>query len=497
MPTHILVIDQSTTATRALVYDAAQEIVGEGSMEVTQHQIGPDRVEQVPEEIWATCLWACETAIRRAGITARDLAGIGIANQRSTAVIWDRSTGRAIHNAIVWSDQRTAAACAELIHAGHEPLVRGKTGLLIHPFFSALKVKWLLDHVEGARARAERGELAFGTIDSFLIWRLTGGKVHATDATNAAQTALYDISANRWDDELLHLFGVPRQILPNLKDSADDYGASDPDIFGAPVPILGVVGNQQAALIGQACFAPGMLKATYDEHCFAMLNTGNDIVRSDNRLLSTVAYRLDGKSTFALEGAVVFVGGGLQWLHDDIALIEHWGQLDSLAAASDPALPIYMVPGFIGGGADWLEAEARGAIIGLSLGTKPADLVRAALEAAGYQSHDLFNTMRRDWGSTGEIVIRADGDVTASDWNMQFLADITQMQVMRTTSSEITALGAAWLAASRAGLWSDQADSGTRRAKSREFHPRMAEQTRQEKLAGWRDATGRIAPQAR
>jgi glycerol kinase len=494
MPSHILVIDQSTTTTRALVFDAAQDIVGEGSMEVTQYHIEPDRVEQVPEEIWATCLWACETAIRRAGITAHDLAGIGIASQRSTSIIWDRSTGRAINNAIVWQDQRTAAACADLIRAGHETTVRTKTGLLIHPFFSALKVKWLLDNVAGARERASRGELAFGTIDSFLIWRLTGGRVHATDATNAAQTALFNISSNDWDNDLLALFEVPRQLLPDVKDSADDYGASETDIFGAAVPILGVVGNQQAALIGQACFAPGMLKATYDEHCFAMLNTGSDIVSSNNRLLSTIAYRLDGKPTYAIEGAVVFVGGGLQWLHDDIALIEHWGQLDSLAAESDPALPVYMVPGFIGGGADWLEAEARGAIVGLSLGTRPADLVRAALEAAGYQSHDLFNTMRQDWGSSGDIIIRADGDVTASDWNMQFLADITQMQVVRTTSSEITALGAAWLAAWRAGLWPDRAEFVTRRTKSREFYPRMAEAVRQEKLAGWRDATGRVGP---
>ncbi|UJW86974.1 FGGY family carbohydrate kinase [Devosia sp. SL43] len=494
MPTHILVIDQSTTATRALVFDPAQDIVGEGSMEVTQHQFEPDRVEQVPEEIWATCLWACETAIRRAGITARDIAGIGIANQRSTVVVWDRATGRAIHNAIVWRDQRTASACGELFHAGHEPMVRKKTGLLIHPFFSALKIKWLLDNVEGARERAERGELAFGTIDSFLIWRLTGGKVHATDATNAAQTSLFDIGTNNWDSELLDLFAVPSQILPEVKDSADDYGASEADIFGAPVPILGVVGNQQAALIGQACFAPGMLKATYDEHCFAMLNTGDDIVNSDNRLLTTIAYRLDGKPTYAIEGAVVFVGGGLQWLHDDIALIDNWGQLDGLAASSDPALPIYMVPGFIGGGADWLEVEARGAIIGLSLGTRPADLVRAALEAAGYQSHDLFKTMREDWGSTSDVIIRADGDVTASDWNMQFLADITLMPVVRTNSSEIIAMGAAWLAAWRAGLWPDQADFASRRYKSREFHPRMAEDQRQAKLAGWRDATGRVAP---
>lgn len=493
MPTHILVIDQSTTSTRALVFDALQNIVGEGHMDLTQHDPKPDHVEQVPDEIWATCLWACRIALERAGIAARDLAGIGIANQRATAIVWDRATGRAIHNAIVWRDQRTAKTCADLIRAGHDGIVRARTGLLIHPFFSALKIKWLLDNVEGARARALKGELAFGTIDSFLVWRLTGGKVHATDATNAAQTSLFDIETNQWDAELLELFDIPAQLLPEVRDSADDYGRSEAEILGASVPILGVIGNQQAGLIGQACFAPGMLKATYDEHCFAMLNTGDDIARSANRMLSTVAYRLDGKSTYALEGAVVSVGGGLQWLHDDVELLEHWDQLDRMALASDPAQPIYMVPGFIGGGSDWLEAEARGAVVGLSRRTKPHDLVRAALEAVGYQSHDLFSTMRQDWGDSGDIIIRADGNVTASDWNMQFLADITQMLVVRTASSESTALGAAWLAAWRAGLWPDQAGFGIRQLKGREFHPRMAAELRREKLQGWRDATGRLA----
>lgn len=494
MPTHILVIDQSTASSRALVFDAAQNVVGEGKMDITQHQPQLHHVEQVPEEIWATCLWACKTALRRAGITAGDLAGIAIANQRATSVVWDRATGRAIYNAIVWRDQRTAAACEDLIDAGKEGLVRARTGLLIHPYFSALKIGWLLDNVEGARDRALAGELAFGTIDSFLVWRLTGGKVHATDATNAAQTTLFNIETNCWDPDLLDLFGVPAQLLPEVKDSADDYGASEADILDAPVPILGVIGNQQAALIGHACFAPGMLKATYDEHCFAMLNTGSDIVRSGHRLLTTIAYRLRGKSTYALEGAIVSVGGSLQWLHDDLELIENWNQLDRMAAASDPTLPIYMVPAFIGGGSNWQEAEARGALFGLSRGTRPHDLVRAALEAVGYQSHDLFNTMRHDWGNGGDVIVRADGDVTASDWNMQFLADITDLVVVRTSSSDIIPTGAAWLAGQKLGLWPDQAGFAERRAKNREFHPRMAEEVRGEKLAGWRDATARVVP---
>ncbi|RYE87640.1 MAG: glycerol kinase, partial [Hyphomicrobiales bacterium] len=401
MGPYILVIDQSTTTSRAFVFGGDQQIVSTARMDVTQHHPQPDWVEQVPEEIWATCLWACKAALRQAGVEAGELAAIGIANQRSTIIMWDRATGKAIGNAIVWRDQRTAADCVALNQAGHGAMVSHRTGLLIHPYFSAAKVTWLLDHVDGLRERAEAGEVALGTVDSFLIHKLTGGRVHATDATNASQTTLFDIETNAWDPELLALFKVPATILPEVRDSADDFGASEPSILGAAVPILGVIGNQQAALIGQACFAPGMMKSTYDEHCFALLNTGSDIVRSRHRLLSTIAYRLDGKPTYAIEGAIVSVGGSLSWLHDDLELFE-WSQIERLAEASDGSKPIYLVPAFVGAGSGWQEGDARGAVFGVTAGTKRRDLVRGALEAVGYQSHDLMEAMRRDWGRNTE-----------------------------------------------------------------------------------------------
>ncbi|MEO8685506.1 MAG: glycerol kinase [Devosia sp.] len=496
MRRYILVIDQSTLLSQAMVFDTEQNIVGMGKMELTQHEPQRGWVEQVPEEIWATCLWACKTALRKAGITAAELAGIGITNQRATTVIWDRATGKAIYNAVVWRDQRTAGDCIALGSPAAKEMVICRTGLLIHPYFSASKIKWILDHVEGARERAERGELAFGTIDSFLIHRLTGGKVHATDATNASQTILFDIATNQWDAELLELFGVPAALLPEVKDSADDYGKSDAQVLGAAVPILGVVGNQQSALIGQACFAPGMLKSTFDAHCFALLNTGDDIVRSQHRLLSTIAYRLEGKSTYALEGAIVMVGGSLQWLHDDLDIIEQWDQVEKMAAASDPAQPIYLVPAFVGAGSDWRETEARGALFGVSRGARRHDLVRAALEAVGYQSHDLIETMREDWGGSGEIVIRVDGTMIASDWTMQFLADITGIVVDRPPMADSTALGAAWLAGWRAGLWPDAAGFAARRVTERRFEPGMDAELRRTKLLGWRDAVKRTRPDA-
>jgi len=494
MKSYILAIDQSTLASHAFVFDAEQNIVGMGKMELTQHYPETGWVEHVAEEIWATCLWACKTALRKAGITAADLAGIGITNQRATTIIWDRATGRAIHNAIVWRDQRTASQCIALKDAGHEPLLAKRTGLLIHPYFSASKIKWLLDHVDGARDRATRGELAVGTVDSFLVYRLTGGRVHATDSTNASQTTLFDIEANAWDPELLDLFDLPANIMPRVLDSADDFGLTDPGVLGAAVPILGVVGNQQAALIGQACFAPGMLKSTYDEHCFILLNTGSDIVRSEHRLLSTIAYRLDGISTYALEGAIVSVGGSLQWLHDDLELIAHWDQAEKMAQASDPSLPIYLVPAFVGAGSDWRETDAQGALVGVSRGTRPHDLVRAALEAVGYQSHDLIETMRQDWGHAGAIVIRADGNMVAPDWTLQFLSDMTGALVDRAPLADMTPLGAAWLAGWRAGVWPDAAGFAERRSGMRQFHPRIEPEARRSKLAGWRDAVRRTRP---
>lgn len=490
-PSHILVIHQATTSTQAHVFDAAQEIVGQARMDVTQHLPRADWLEQVPEEIWATCLWVCKAALRKAGIGANQLAGVAIASQRATTIIWDRATGKAIANAVVWRDHRTAETCSALNAAGEGDRVTERTGLLVHPYFSATKIRWLLDHVEGAEARARAGELAFGTVDSYLVYRLTGGRVHATDATNASQTTLFNIRTNAWDPDLLALFGVPVELLPDVRDSADDYGLTDPASIGAAVPIFGVVGNQQAALIGQACFSPGMLKATYDDHCFALLNTGDDIVRSRHRQLSTIAYRIEGKSTYALEGALVGTRSPLQWLHDDLDLIE-WSEVERQARAAASTQPVHIVPALVGAGADWWERQGRGAIFGLGRGVKPADLVRAALESVGYQSHDLIELMREDWGRSVDISIRVDGAMAASDWTMQFLADIMQTVVDRSPLADVTFLGAAWLAGWRAGIWPDAEGFAARRVSSRQFEPRMGAEQRAASLAGWHDAVRRV-----
>jgi glycerol kinase len=492
MGPYILVIDQATTSTQAYVFDADQQIVGHARMDVTQHLPQTDWLEQVAEEIWATCLWTCKSALRKAGIEARQLAGIGVANQRATTIIWDRQTGKTIANALVWRDHRTADVCGALNAAGKEAMVSERTGLIIHPYYSATKIGWLLDHVEGARARALAGELAFGTVDSYLINRLTGGRVHATDATNASQTTLFNIATNAWDPELLDLFNVPAALLPEVRDSADDYGLTDPATLGAAVPILGVVGNQQAALIGQACFSPGMLKSTYDEHCFTLLNTGDDIVRSTHRQLSTIAYRLNGKPTYALEGAIVAVGSSLQWLHDDLDIVE-WKQLERQAKAATATHPVHMVPALVGASAEWWEREARGALFGITRGVKRADLVRAALESVGYQSHDLIEIMRKDWGRSTGISISVDGNMAGSDWTMQFLADITQAVVDRSPLVDVTSLGAAWLAGWKAGVWPDAEAFAARRVSDRQFEPRLDADARRGKLDGWHDAVRRVA----
>jgi glycerol kinase len=491
MGPYILVIDQGTTSSRAIVFDTDQAIVGLGKMEFTQHYPEPGWVEHIPEEIWATCLWACKTALRKAGITAKDIAAIGITNQRETTVIWDRATGKAIYNAIVWQDRRTADDCAKLRKAGKEKMLARRTGLLLDPYFSGAKVKWILDNVKDARKRASKGDLAFGTIDSFLIYRLTGGKVHATDATNASRTALFNIETNQWDPELLELFDVPANILPTVKDSADDYGHSDPGVLGAAVPIHGVIGDQQASLIGQACFAPGMMKSTYGTSCFALLNTGDDLVRSKSRMLSTIAYRLDGRTTYALEGVIFIVGGAVQWLRDDLGVLEQSSQSDAMAMAADPDQPIYLVPAFNGLGAPWWDNDARGAIYGLTRATRRPELVRAALEAVGYQTRDLIDAMRKDWRGAENIVLRVDGGMVASDWTMQFIADVVEVGVDRPIDLEITARGAAWLAGWKAGVWPDAAGFASRREIGRQYWPSMPDKTRQKKLRGWRDAVQR------
>jgi glycerol kinase len=487
----ILAIDQGTTSSRAIVFDGRQQIAGMGKMEFTQHFPASGWVEHVPEEIWATSLWSTKTALRKAGLAADKVAAIGITNQRETTIIWDRATGKAIHNAIVWQDRRCAPICEKLKRAGKEKMVSRKTGLLLDPYFSGPKIKWILDHVKGARKRAERGELAFGTVDTYLIWRLTGGKVHATDATNACRTLLYNIETNDWDDELLKLLDVPRAILPEVKDCADDFGMTDPAVLGAAIPIRGVAGDQQAATIGQACFEPGMLKSTYGTGCFALLNTGADLVRSKNRLLTTIAYRLDGKTTYALEGAIFMAGASVQWLRDMLRLLKDAADAGNLARQADESQSVYLVPAFVGLGAPWWDAEARGAIFGLTRNTGAAELARAALEAVSYQTHDLITAMRKDWKGAQDTVLRVDGGMVGSDWTMQFLSDILDSPVDRPTILETTALGAAWLAGWKAGVWPDMKGFSERWALDRQFNPTMSSDARKRKLAGWRDAVQR------
>jgi glycerol kinase len=418
MSGYVLAIDQGTTSSRAIVFDDHQRIAGMGKMEFTQHFPQSGWVEHVPEEIWATSLWSVKTALRKARLAAKDIAAIGITNQRETTLIWDRATGAPIHNAIVWQDRRGTQICERLRRAGKEKLFARKTGLLIDPYFSASKVKWLLDNVKGARRRAERGELCFGTVDTYLIWRLTGGRVHATDATNACRTLLYNISTQRWDDELLALLDIPRAVLPEVKDCADDFGMTEPGILGASIPIRGVAGDQQAATIGQACFKPGMMKSTYGTGCFALLNTGEELVRSRHRLLTTIAYRLEGKTTYALEGAIFMAGASVQWLRDGLGLMERAEESDKLARDADPGQEVYLVPAFVGLGAPWWDPKARGAIFGLTRNTRRSELARAALESVSYQTADLLDAMRKDWKGVRETVLRVDGGMVASDYTM-------------------------------------------------------------------------------
>ena len=491
MTRYLLAIDQGTTSSRAIVFRHDLTVAGVAQQEFAQHYPASGWVEHDPQDLWRTTLATMRAALAQAGAQARDIAAIGIANQRETTLVWDRASGQPIHNAIVWQDRRTAEVCARLKADGAEPLVSARTGLLLDPYFSATKIAWILDQVPGARARAEAGALAFGTVDSFLLWRLTGGAVHATDATNAARTALFDIHRGEWDEELCRLMRVPLAMLPQVRDSAADFGATTPDILGAPVPIFGMAGDQQAATLGQACFEPGMMKSTYGTGCFALLNTGETAVASNNRLLTTVAYQLGGKRTYALEGAIFIAGAAVQWLRDGLGLIASAEETGALAASADPQQPVYLVPAFTGLGAPWWDPGARGALYGLTRATTRKELARAALECVGYQTADLVRAMQADWGSSVETVLRVDGGMTASDWTMQFLADILAAPVDRPQNRETTATGAAYLAGLQAGLLPPPEDFGRQWALERRFTPRMAEPERAAKYSGWRDAVRR------
>ena len=491
MSGYVLAIDQGTTSTRAIVFDDGFHIRGLGQQEFPQHFPHSGWVEHDPADIWSSTLATIRTALADASLSASDIATIGITNQRETTLIWDRDTGKPIHNAIVWQDRRTAEFCRKLVADGHEPEITRKTGLLIDPYFAGTKIAWLLDNVDGARARAEAGRLAFGTVDSFLLWRLTGGRVHASDATNACRTMLFDIEAHDWDDDLLRLLRVPRALLPEVKDCDAAFGTTDPGLFGAAIPICGMAGDQHAATLGQACFQPGMLKSTYGTGCFAVLNTGDTKVPSSNRLLTTIAYRLAGRTTFGLEGSIFVAGAAVQWLRDGLGLVDRADRTGPMAGAADDAQEVYMVPAFTGLGAPWWDAEARGAIYGLTRKTGPNELARAALESVCFQTADLLSAMKKDWTGASDTILRVDGGMVASDWTMQRLADILDAPVDRPVVLETTALGAAWVAGQKAGVWPDMAGFAERWNLERRFEPRMDAVTRGRKLAGWADAVRR------
>lgn len=488
MASKILALDQGTTSSRAIVFDEALNPVGLGQREFPQHFPTSGWVEHDPEHIWSTTVATAREAISNARTIAADIAAVGISNQRETCVIWERTSGRPIHRAIVWQDRRTADVCQKLKDEGCEPDVTAKTGLLLDPYFSATKIAWLLDNVSGARAAAEKGQLAFGTIDSFLIWRLTGGKVHATDATNASRTLLFDIRKGEWDDDLLRLFRVPRSMLPEVRDCSADFGTMLPTILGAALPIRGVAGDQQAATIGQACFSPGMMKATYGTGCFALLNTGSQPIASSNRLLTTIAYQLRGQRTYALEGAIFIAGAAVQWLRDGLGIIASASQSGDLAAKSDPAQHVYLVPAFVGLGAPYWEPHARGALFGVTRATSAAELARAALESVCYQTRDLTEAMRRDWTPTAGMVLRVDGGMVASDWTMQCLADILDAPVDRPTVLETTAMGAAWLAGQHSGVLPGMEGFSELWKLNTRFMPKIDAGERESRYAGWRRA---------
>jgi len=492
MSTHLLAIDQGTTSSRAIVFDRNLKPKGSGQQEFKQYFPASGWVEHDPEEIWKTVLATCQVALRKAKVKPAAIAAIGITNQRETVIIWDRKTGKPIHKAIVWQDRRTADMCKAMKEKGQEAIFTRKTGLLLDPYFSGTKIAWLLDNVKGARTKAEAGNLAFGTIDTFLVWRLTGGKVHATDATNASRTLLYNIHTGTWDDELLSLLNVPRSLLPEVKDCAADYGVTDKALLGAAIPIGGVAGDQQAATIGQACFEPGMMKSTYGTGCFAILNTGAKAVPSQNRLLTTVAYQLDGKRTYALEGAIFIAGAAVQWLRDGLKIIKSASETGALARSADAAQQVYLVPAFVGLGAPYWNAEARGAVFGLTRGTTNREMAKAALESVCYQTRDLLEAMQKDWGSSGSTVLRVDGGMTASDWTMQNLADILDAPVDRPKVLETTAVGAAYLAGLQAGLLPPPHQFAKRWARDKRFSPKMKPAQREIKYAGWKEAVRKL-----
>ena len=497
----VLVVDQGTTSTRAIVFDADSTPIAMAQREFRQIFPRDGWVEHDPEDIWRSVLETGREALLKSNSCVSDLAGVGIANQRETTLIWNRGTGKPIHNAIVWQDRRTAPQCAELKAQGVESMVSERTGLLLDPYFSASKIAWLIDNVGNARALAEKGELAFGTVDSFLIWRLTGGRTHVTDATNASRTMLLNIHSGEWDDELLKLFRAPRAMLPEVCDSAADFGVTEAEHFGMALPIRGVAGDQQAALIGQACFRPGMVKATYGTGCFVLLNIGAKAAASNNKLLRTIAYQWKGRRTYAVEGAIFSAGATVQWLRDGLGIVAQASETGELASQADPEQRVYIVPAFTGLGAPHWDSEARAAIIGLTRGATRKEIARAALECVAYQTRDLVAVMHSDSGTLeredAQSVIRVDGGMSASNWTMQFLADMLDAPVDRPDVIETTALGAAFLAGWQAGLYPGPDEFAGAWRSERRFTPKMPRGERESRYLGWRNAVARVvAPSA-
>ncbi|SFG23190.1 glycerol kinase [Palleronia marisminoris] len=487
--THIMAIDQGTTSSRAIIFDADMKIVASAQEEFEQHYPRSGWVEHDPSDLWSSTAACCRSAIEKAGVPETDIAAIGITNQRETVVVWEKATGKAIHNAIVWQDRRTSEICNDLKADGYEKQVIEKTGLLLDPYFSGTKLKWILDNVEGSRERARKGELLFGTVDTYLIWRMTGGKSHVTDATNACRTLMYDSFKGRWSTTICKMLDIPMEMLPRVCDSACEFGMTRHDLFGREIPILGVAGDQQAATIGQACFRPGMLKSTYGTGCFALLNTGDEPVRSQNRLLTTVAYQLNGKPTYALEGSIFVAGAVVQWLRDGLKIIRSASETQALAERADEGQDLVLVPAFVGLGAPYWNAECRGAIYGLTRGSGPEEFAKAALESVGYQTRDLLEAMSDDWRDLSDPeTLRVDGGMSASDWAMQFLSDIIGAKVDRPEVLETTALGAAWLAGWQAGVYPDMEGFADRWRLDRSFEPSMEDGDRERKYDRWKRA---------
>ena len=488
---YILSIDQGTTSSRGVIFDKSYEIVSIGQREFTQFFPNSGWVEHDPEEIWMSTLESCRNAIKESKIESNQIQAIGITNQRETTVVWDKETGKPIYNAIVWQDRRTSDQCQNLKDLGHESLVSQKTGLLLDPYFCATKIAWILDNVEGARIKANDGKLLFGTIDCFLMWRLSNHKIHSTDATNACRTLLYNIHDGCWDEDLLELFNVPASMLPEVCDNAADFGKVDESIFGSEIQISASIGDQPSALVGQACFQPGMVKSTYGTGCFVLINTGYEPVKSNNKLLTTLAFQINGKTCYALEGSIFVAGAAVQWLRDGLKFIESAEQSESLAMKADESQDVYLVPAFVGLGAPYWDPNCRGALFGMTRNTGPAEITKAALESVCYQTSDLLSAISNDLGDNKLSSIRVDGGMAASNWTMQMLSDLLRLPVDRPKNLETTALGAAYLAGMQVGFYPSMDEFSESWQSESQFNSKMTEDLRERKLAGWKDAVKR------